>query len=336
MVNQLIFHVGTHKTGSTALQASLAAASPQLLEKGILYPKAGRGNHPGHANLFWEQIGSRKWESESGGYGELLAEIGSAEPSVVILSSEGFSHPDNSADLAAWGAGLAETLSAECVDVIGYVRPQWAYAESLYSQQIKGGRTSATFEEAILSEEYLRRFDYKSIFSPWAERFGKGISVRPFRDDKLIGQDVVSDFWEVTSLGEPPVRKKARRNLRLGERGIEMLRSLRAFFEDYGLIDLVSLRETFSEAGLLIEKRLPQDEPFVGVTPKLLSDLEARYRRVNEEFVEYFMRTEDMDLFDPSDYPIRNIPAWRIFRATREEREIFGEILLQSLSSFAR
>lgn len=335
MVDRLIFHVGTHKTGSTALQASLAGASPRLLERGILYPRAGRGNHPGHANLFWEQIGSRKWEPESGGYGDLLAEIRSATPNVVIVSSEGFSHPDNSADLAKWGTSLAETLSVECVDVVAYVRPQWAYAESLYSQQIKGGRTSAAFDEAILSDEYARRFDYKSIFSPWAGEFGDALSVRPFRDDKLIGQDVVADFWEVTSLGDPPVRKRARRNLRLGERGIEMLRSLRAFLEEYGLLDLVPLRKAFSDAGLLIEERLPKDEPFVGLTAGLLAELEERYRRDNKEFVQKFMREEHLDLFDASYCPTRSTPVWRMSEATREERGLFGEIVSQSLSSFA-
>lgn len=37
-MTKVILHVGTHKTGTTSIQAALAASRPALQAAGILYP----------------------------------------------------------------------------------------------------------------------------------------------------------------------------------------------------------------------------------------------------------------------------------------------------------
>lgn len=41
MSKQIHLHIGTHKTGTTALQQTLAENREQLVQQGFLYPQAG-------------------------------------------------------------------------------------------------------------------------------------------------------------------------------------------------------------------------------------------------------------------------------------------------------
>lgn len=46
MKRRIVFHIGTHKTGSTSVQNSLFEGRELLLDNGILYPEIAFGESP--------------------------------------------------------------------------------------------------------------------------------------------------------------------------------------------------------------------------------------------------------------------------------------------------
>jgi len=151
MLDRVILHIGTHKTGTTAVQGSLGEASDALLSRGVLYPRSGRRG-VGHVEL--ARLAEHPGEMPGGREGEqeLLEEIRAASPGTLVLSAERFTSPV-SPRRARWAEWLCTHLDARRVEVIGYVRPQWEYIESIYVQATKAG---------------LTRVDSRVIFSrPW-------------------------------------------------------------------------------------------------------------------------------------------------------------------------
>src|SRR5690625_3476045 len=89
---KLIIHIGTFKTGTTALQKHLAARRESLLaESGLLFPRAGEIPAGGHHNLVYEVTGSWKYVVERGGFEELEREIAESSPNSVLISAENLS-----------------------------------------------------------------------------------------------------------------------------------------------------------------------------------------------------------------------------------------------------
>src|ERR1044072_876913 len=90
-MRRCFLHLGTHKTGTTSLQALLNESYLKLRELGYLYPRAGRPPEVpfGHHNIAWEISGDRGFRAENGGIEDLLAEI-KGVPHDVIISSEDF------------------------------------------------------------------------------------------------------------------------------------------------------------------------------------------------------------------------------------------------------
>jgi hypothetical protein len=167
-MHRLVIHVGTHKTGTTALQDGMAARADALLASGWLYPGAGRAPlMAGHHNLAWALSGDRRLQGNP--VGEVMAELaGHGGP--AILSSEDFTGmlPDRAAaflDLAR-SAGFAP-------EFVVLLREQSAYAVSLYMTAIQLGYTaplsdflgSAAADGAVIHHEWRFPFRYDEFLA---------------------------------------------------------------------------------------------------------------------------------------------------------------------------
>ena len=133
--------------------------------------------------------------TEAPSLGELLSEWRAACARALLLFSE-YLTPAESYWPVDWVPSLLEELRPRRVQVIGYVRPQWEQIEDVYSQRVKIGLTSKTFDEYL--DECLgrnpHRFDLRRRFGPWRAASGRHLAVRPFRADCLVGGDAVADF----------------------------------------------------------------------------------------------------------------------------------------------
>ena len=213
----LVLHIGTHKTGTSALQSLLTRAAGRLARRGVRYLESGRENRIAHHPLAWALRGRRQTSMEV--WERVRAELAESPARVNLVSTEGF-----------WFEDPAEVKRqlGPCgeVKIVAYLRRQDAYMQSLYKQTVASGRK---VDFATWMEEMGRRGDYLSVVDRWAEAFGReAILVRPYeRDGATV--DVVDDFFSLVGLDPQEVIADIKRGSHNPSPRRELLFLLRAF-----------------------------------------------------------------------------------------------------------
>ena len=179
-------HIGTHKTGTTSIQAMLAMNAPAFRVAGLFVPETGRSNpaYAAHHNIAWQLSGDRRFDAHDGTLADLLGEITSAGSPNVCLSSEDFEflHGNEPALLtlrdAFAGIGYAVTI-------VLYLRPQADYLESLYAEICPVWNVAfADFLDRIIAEGGYggTLFDYDCLIDRFTAVFGTDrVIVRAYR-----------------------------------------------------------------------------------------------------------------------------------------------------------
>lgn len=199
MKKDLILHLGTQKTGSSAIQVFLTQNQKSLLKAGFEYldPRENpfglfNMNHSGLVLAltgFWRD-GSTQLTREEAWL--MLRKKVEQSRHCVIISSEGFSTPEALQHMDF----IKDSLSGFNVKVIIYLRRQDLYAQSLYKEQVKD-REHRPFQEAYAEAGYKNFLDYRAIVDQWGEAFGKhNIAVRPYEHGQLKNGDIVADFMQ--------------------------------------------------------------------------------------------------------------------------------------------
>lgn len=341
MLERVVFHIGTHKTGTTAIQASLVRAHDSLLSRGVLYPRTGREG-PGHAQLARELLSTDAPVAKVQSHLGLLEEIRIARPATLVVSSEGLLGVGSPRPIE-WARHLCEELQPAHVDVLGYVRPQWARIESEYAMRVRRGRTWQSFEQDLERLMVDKRFDYLETFKPWRQAFGESLELRPYSADLLLGGDAVADFWSSVGLGEPP-EAPHHHNVRPGARTTEMLRLLRAFLAAHHLDALIpqpadphpnpgarAIHEMLRRARRRIEAAFANDRPFSPLTQELAIRIAAHFAASNEQFVETYLSGRQESLFAPPNEP-REPSTWSLSNASEDERRFFAQLVAETLT----
>ena len=228
---RLLLHVGTPKTGTTALQRWLQGNRTHLVNHGFLYPVHGTdGEAPKHQwliNALRQSDGAMVSEAAA----EIAAEMGDlAQPiHTVILSTEGlFNH--FASYFSAHGACFGE-LAGECrLEVVACFRDPIDYACSRYRQNLVNPptgdpfhATSLSLEELCRNEAWLAGIDYKGFLEAWERLLGpEAVICLPY------GPEFVADF-SARMLGLPcreaPVPPQ-QANASLGAFGVAMVQQL--------------------------------------------------------------------------------------------------------------
>jgi hypothetical protein len=204
-------HVGTHKTGTTAIQRFLAANEAALAAAGTAYPRAGRVSpaYPGHHNLAHELYGDARFDASLGTLRDVVAEVAGAQR--VCLSSEDFEYLHARPALLV---ALRDALAAAGLRpaIVVYVRAQADYLESLYAELVKHGLLlpfsyilDAAMSRGVVHHDdvWTFRFDYTALADRFASVFGPGATfVRHYRDDGS-GGSLVRDFCGAIGIAAP-------------------------------------------------------------------------------------------------------------------------------------
>ena len=140
-VGKLVVHIGTHKTGSTSIQAYCMDNYESLVQGGCLYPRSGRYNEKGlmvinHHPLIRSMIGesTRTLQSQ---LDELNDEIASTNPEIIILSSEVLSREYLSAEPFEI---IKKLFPLAKVEWVVFLRAQDEVLTSRYAELIKTGK----------------------------------------------------------------------------------------------------------------------------------------------------------------------------------------------------
>lgn len=206
-------HVGTHKTGTTALQDYLGENDALLAAEGTLYPRSGRMQPgSGQHNIAFQLSGDERFRPSLGTVADLLDEVAAVALPRVCVSTEALQFVHDRPDrLRALRDGLA-AIGYRAVVVV-YLRAQCDYLESLYPTLLHHGYTVSfkDYLERVLADGIVRhrvtrsyRFDYASLLGGYAGVFGPdGVIVRAYAkaDDPAW---IVRDFF--AALGPPAHR----------------------------------------------------------------------------------------------------------------------------------
>ncbi len=211
----LVLHIGTHKTGTSALQTFLSRNPEALEQAGARYVQSARSAGKAHHELPWAIRG--KHGAEMSAWQDLRAELDANSTFENIVSSEGFWFVDP----AAVRAGLEGVRD---IKIVMYLRRQDKYLQSLYKQAVAGGRKTG-FADWL--ERSRARGDYLAVVDRWAAQFGAGaLVIRPYESGgRTI--DVVEDFAGIVG-SKVAERKKKTKKHNPSPRS-ELLQFIRAF-----------------------------------------------------------------------------------------------------------
>ncbi len=162
-------HIGTHKTGSTALQYFFQQNKDKLQEHGFYYPTEGVVD-AGHHQIAWAAK-----KKETGELADLMSAVMDAankkKCSSIILSSEEFEFIRDVNCLK----NLKNVLGEHTYKIIVFLRRQDTLLESEYNQHIKHANTQYrhSIYKFYFDIDFSHRFDYKQLCRFWGGEFGK-------------------------------------------------------------------------------------------------------------------------------------------------------------------
>jgi hypothetical protein len=190
----IALHIGIHKTGTTALQAALAEARPELAARGVLYPGRKTAHHGAAMTVLERPWG---WAGKGGKapdphYFDRLAREARGHRGRVLLSSEQFCEADDRA-----AARVVAGLGADRTHVIVALRNLGRLLPSSWQQYLKYGRITTyqrwletMFDPAYdgsMTPTFWRRNDHGTVVARWVDLLG------PDRVTVLVLEDVTDD-----------------------------------------------------------------------------------------------------------------------------------------------
>ncbi len=217
-----ILHIGTEKTGSTAIQQFLHYNSGKFKRQGAhLCTSVGKPNNRSLPAAFMREdrnddflrrmnhkgiAGRRRWRRQL--LKEFLNEVAQAnkKSEVFIISSEHFhsrlQHLDEVRELFSFLEPLFSSISVIC-----YLRRQDHLAMSRYSEAMRAGHVhqSPLPAGARRAKGPLPNyFDFESLLNRWADAFGEeNIQPHIYSKDTLLNGDVIQDFVQAAGLQLP-------------------------------------------------------------------------------------------------------------------------------------
>ena len=194
-MKKLFIHIGTGKTGTTAIQQFLSDNDDLLKKSNINYCISGRTeiNHHLLTNNYPDQTKSNYKKAIN----SLRKEIQNSNNQIFIISSEYF--PGNSKD------DIKELYSAVkdlCeINVIVYLRRQDEFVESWFAQIVKALRTNTTITNLLNDLERDEILDYENLIKNWdMDEIKVNMIVKIYDKKEFKDGNVVNDFLDIFKL----------------------------------------------------------------------------------------------------------------------------------------
>lgn len=175
----VLLHVGVHKTGTTAIQAALADARPELKAADVLYPGKRQAQHRAALAVLERTWG---WKDQGGvppdraEYERLVKQVHSHVGRVVV-SSEFLCETDAEA-----AEMMAHDLGRDRLHVVVTLRNLGRLLPSSWQQYLKYGLTTryekwlrSIFEnpgKSSMTPTFWRRHDHGAVLSRWTKAVG--------------------------------------------------------------------------------------------------------------------------------------------------------------------
>lgn len=235
---RIYLHIGSEKTGSTALQHFLSINSKGLDQDGFVYPSSRdqlfysqrrRGHFPLAASFFQDlpDFVSRREHHDNKTILDHLKKVIEFEGRKIILSCEHFSSRLSSDHIRIFSSAL----SSHEVSIIFYMRPQKDLVLSSHATAVINGYRNRFYVESLsLDNPYL---NYDKMLGPWAEHFGaENIIVRDYR--YLLKGNVIDDFMSILGVDDLSLfSRKGPRNKAMSPKEVDFVRRINAYLPRY-------------------------------------------------------------------------------------------------------
>jgi hypothetical protein len=194
MKPRLFIHIGTHKTGSTAIQRAFRAGEQGPLREGVVRLEGCHFT----AGQAWDQRTVEKFASEL----RDQAAKHDRQSCRFLLSSEGFSGEPLTgyADAPVVAARLHSITHEFDVTIIVFLRRQDDFIESLYTQKIHEG-SSLSFEE-FFKTIHPGCMNWQLLVASYAQEFGReNMVVRRYHPAFFSGpESLITDFCGIVGV----------------------------------------------------------------------------------------------------------------------------------------
>lgn len=191
----LYLHIGTPKTGTSAIQITLGTNAEILKKQNVVFPDFGL-RYANAAKYRNAHFLIEEDDPEAKDYALALSKIIELSKTyeTIVLSEENLWRQEKRLDK------FREDLNAQGIQlkVIVYFRRQDLYLQSQYAQHVKV-YLKDTFEEYVKSQDML--LDYYSRIQVFVEQIGKdNIIVRVYEKAQFLNQNLITDFLHVIGI----------------------------------------------------------------------------------------------------------------------------------------
>lgn len=286
-VEELILHIGFHKTGTTAIQEFCYRNKEKLLNKFEIYYPNTYG-FPGHYVYsfalqgyfpLWIPIELRKSENEL--LFDLKKEIENAKPKRILISSEDF------IGIPFKLNKVVEYLSPSRIKILCYIRRQDKMVEAIYNENIKY-IGSSTFPMRFECTPYisLNYYNYMKNLVGLLKKTSNEIEInlRVYQRDFNKEWDVVKDFCDALGVSKSNFpEEKVEVNISLSPTSTEALKRLKSKY-------LLSLETFHRVVNFLYEYDRQHPSKITTLMPlKVRKKILEFYKESNKKmFREYF------------------------------------------------
>ncbi len=283
-----ILHIGRHKSGTSALQKALHKNYDALYKRGFLYPKKCR-SEPAHHRIssHFLPLGRKHFPKPQTrrAMRALRAEV-DAFDGKVILSSEGFQNcPPNA---------LTALCPPQQTQIVVYLREQYTYAQSAYSQAVQGGKNPKTFEE------YLEGFNanYINFLKKWKTQFKpKQLSVRIYDRSQLKNGDIIDDFLSTCGVDLAEIKKpSADPNVSIGGPLLEFKRAINTLQIPQSELAKVKAYRVLAQ----VARSDPQYRAKPTASESTIEQFRERFRESNQRLSEKYFDGSEIFSFGPA------------------------------------
>jgi hypothetical protein len=328
------------RTGSTTFQHILARSRSELNEAGILYPDLTPASvrdkrHLSHQH-FGETLDGRRPRLEREELLRSLSDsIARSDCDVILLSYEDFIRQQRRFRVPEL---LNEFFASRGyqTEALVTVKPQSENLNSMYTLRTQMIRERQDFEHFTRIHMEAARFEYDKLIGPWSAALSGRIRAVPVRDHRRKAPLLLRLLTElglyrrVAPMLRPGDMHRIE-NRSPGPVAVEISRRLRATRTHARL--RVPPREMMRVVQRLAWEGGYDRQKFNGVGPELHTELDTRYRDINERFASHLWKQGWDDVVAPEPVcPVNELIAGRI--DPRTEADI-REILNQASQQFA-
>lgn len=237
MVEELVFHLGDCKTGTTSVQSILAAEAWESAGKSICY--TARFNHIPLAKTLTQDTENQKQR-----FVKTRQQLAKSDAKLGVISAEHFEFVDPEVLYDALKKYMPKML--ENLRLVAYIRPHADRLVSSFAERSKKGLFMRSLEAMHDKADEGGLLHYAPRLRKWREVFGDRYEVRPFVRSELLNGDVVQDFFSFAlRTTDFKITQPTQANESLSVEDISMMRLLHQTFRDDETKSLVDQRKAF-------------------------------------------------------------------------------------------